>query len=162
MCSANWIPWCLFFGTRRVGLHWSGEAWDQSHWWWTFQREIWENPSTYGRQGCSHMKEMLEVGMIHPRQRLWCNTVNWYARKMEVYVSAWTFINWIQGPRKTLTHFHGYRKQSRAYLVQVLFLLGLKGRVLAYLYGWGLQVIHCFYCGEHRILWMWTYAAWAV
>ena len=45
---------------------------------------------------------------------------------------------------------------------RVLFLLGLKGKVLADLSGWGFKAIHCFYCEEHMTLWMWTYAIWAV
>ena len=38
----------------------------------------------------------------------------WYAWKKEVYASASTSVNWMQGPRKTFTHFHRYRKQLRA------------------------------------------------
>ena len=41
---------------------------------------------------------------------------------------------------------------------RVLFLLKLKGRVLADLDGWGFKAIHHFYCGEHRILWMRTHS----
>ena len=46
--TPSWIPWSLFLGTRGVGLHWSDKTQDQSHWWWTLQREIPENLSSYG------------------------------------------------------------------------------------------------------------------
>ena len=75
----------------------------------------------------------------------------WYARRMEVYASALTSVNWIQGPRRTLTWSHGYRKQLRAWLLQATFPAWLKGRVLADCDGWGFKAIHHFYCGEHRI-----------
>ena len=53
----------------------------------------------------AHMKEMLEAR--DPGAMLLC----WCARRMEVYISASTFVNWMWELRKTPTCSHRYRKQ---------------------------------------------------
>ena len=73
LCPVYWVPWHL---TRAwiVWLHKPSKACDLGCWWWTLQREISEDPTSYGGGSEVHMKEMLEVGAIHSSQSPWCNT----------------------------------------------------------------------------------------
>ena len=56
----------------------------------------------------SHMKEMLEVGMICPSQSLWCNDVVLECMKDRHLHFCIGFCK--LNVRTTLTHFHRYRK----------------------------------------------------
>ena len=47
-CPAHQVPQHLLAKTWRVGMHKPCEAWDLGCWWWTFQGDISENPTSYG------------------------------------------------------------------------------------------------------------------
>ena len=62
----------------------------------------------------AYMKEMLEVGAMHPCQSSWYNAVILVHKKMEVCAFALTFISLMPEPRKTPIHFPRYRKPLKA------------------------------------------------
>ena len=47
-----------------------------------FKERFWRIPPPMVDEVCSHMKEMLEAGVIHPSQSLWCNATVLVTRKV--------------------------------------------------------------------------------
>ena len=152
-----------FPGTWGVGLYWYGEAWEQSHWWWALQREVLENPSNYGRWGlCSHEGNVRSgCGLLKPEPVVLCYCT--------VVQEGWgsMLLHWLskiecENQKRLLTAPTGQGSNWGPNWHRVFLLLGLKSRVLADYHGWGFRAVHCIYHGEHRILWVWLHAIWAV
>ena len=59
---------------------------------------------------CTHVKEMLEAGAIHPGQSPWCNAVVLVHKKDRDLCFCIDFISLMPEPRKTSIHFPKYMK----------------------------------------------------
>ena len=102
---------------------------------------------------CAHVKEMLEAGMIHPSQSLWCNAVVLVHKKDRVLCFCINFCKLNARTKKD-----SYLLPQIQEAIKILFgagyfsCLDLKAGFQQITDGWGFKAIHCFYCGEHRIL----------
>ena len=115
MHSANRISWYLFFGTWRVGLHWSGKAWDQGCWWRALQGEIPKNSPSYGGWGpCPCERDVGSGCRIGPSQSPWCNAIVLVHRKdSRSVVLHWLLQIKCEHQERLLSVPTGYKKPLR-------------------------------------------------
>ena len=111
---------------------------------------------------CSHVKEMLEVGMIHPSQSLWCNVVVLVCKKDGGLHLCINFCKLNVRTKKDLPTPTNRGSNLESSWCRILLLLGLKSWILADCNEGGFKTVHCIYCGEYSILWMWMHSIWAV
>ena len=79
-----------------------------------FKERFWRIPPPMVDEVCAYMKEMLQVGTIHPSQSLWYNAVVLVCKKDGSLCFCINFHELMQEPRRTPTPSHRYRKHWRA------------------------------------------------
>ena len=109
----------------------------------------------------THMKEMLEVGAIHPSQSPWCNAVILVHTK-EVCTLHWLLETQCQNQERLLTASPDTGCHWKPSGSGILLLIGSKGRSLANSNGQSIKAVHCFCFWKPRIFQMQMYAIQAV
>ena len=68
-CPVSWIPWHFLLGTWWVKLYQPNKTWNQSCWWWNYQRVVLKNSPTHGGWGLGTHEGDVRSGCYTPQPK---------------------------------------------------------------------------------------------
>ena len=113
-----------------------------------FKERFWRILQLMINKVCAHMKEMLEMGAIYPSHCLWCNAVMLVCKKDGSLCFCIDFHKLNVRTKRDLLPPMNTGSNSESSGQRVIFLLGLKSRILVDHHGWGFKHYTTFTMGN--------------
>ena len=118
-----------------------------------FKVRFWIIPPSMVDEVCAHVKEMPQVGAIHPSQSPWCNATVLVCKKDEGVVFCINFCKLnVRTKKDSLSASPNTRSHQGFGWYRIFLLLGFESWFLANSNGGGFEAVYCFHCREPRVL----------